>query len=144
MQLSQEAHALFKAASNTLDLVLYNKRCEEQKRKKNKAKRKENVASPNKAKENKPLSITAETPKLPVSPSPEYIWLRKSREKKRFGSVSSLPDSYSLSQSLSSDEDSISSATDSVSRSERQSVWLRSVKQGRSSELGQNIGNTGG
>ena len=143
----QEAHALFKAASDTLDLVLHNKRCEEQKRKKNKVKRKESsemtaTASPIKTLGNKTdlskLSINLQQAKFPLPSSPEYIWLRKSREKKRSGSLSSLPETRSLSQSISSDEESISSATDSASRVERQNAWLRSVKQGRSSEWGSN------
>ena len=136
----QEAHALFNAASDTLDLVLHNKRCEEQKRKKNKAKRKESIESPNKTTENKTdlsnVSINSQKTILPLSPSPEYIWLRKSREKKRSGSLSSLPGIRSLSQSISSDEESMSSATDSASRVDRQNAWLRSVKQGRSSKWG--------
>ena len=116
-----------------MDLLLYNKRCEELKRKQNKARELDNSETSSKTANVIKSGLNTEKFNLPLAHSPEYIWLRKSREK-RSGSLSSLPDTYSMSQSLSSDEDSSASATDSASRGEKQQAWVKSVCQGKSSK----------
>ena len=86
------------------------------------------------------LAVSIDQARLPLPCSPEYILLRKSRENKRSGSLSSLPDCSQLtgSMSVSSEEETSSasaSTSESSSRSERQTAWLKSLKQTKTSEF---------
>ena len=134
----QEAQTILNSVTDKLILKLHNKRGEEQKKKKmeNKNILTSDLTSPI-------LAVSIDQARLPLPCSPEYILLRKSREKKRSGSLSSLPDCSQLtgSMSVSSEEDTTSSSSasastsESSSRSERQTAWLRSLKQTKTSEF---------
>ena len=84
---NQEAQAILNSDNTRLVLHLYNKRGEEQKKKKMINK---NILTPALT---SPILAATDQGRLPLPSSPEYILLRKSREKKRSESLSSLQDS---------------------------------------------------
>ena len=135
LSLLQEAQTILNSVTDKLILKLHNKRGEEQKRKKmeNKTILTPVLTSPI-------LAVSIDQARLPLPCSPEYILLRKSREKKRSGSLSSLPDCSQLtgSMSVSSEEETSSSSastSESSGRSDRQTAWLKSLKQTKTSEF---------
>ena len=135
--LFQEAKTILNTLNDKLTLKLHNKRgCgEDQKKKKIVTK---DISTP--VLTSPILAVSIDQARLPLPCSPEYIILRKSREKKRSGSLSSLPDCSLLtgSMSVSSEEDSSSASTstsESSSRSDRQTAWLKSLKQTKTSEF---------